>query len=528
MDCRNTPLRFFSLLAALALPALVATAQERAVSPPKLLIFITVDQLRPDYFSRFDAQLTGGLGRLWREGAVFLNGFHDHANTETAPGHASTMSGRFPWSTGILANSAGVNDSTRLIDDRGVGASPERFRGTVLFDWIHAKTPRSRALSVSRKDRGAILPLGRARQDVYWYTGRLFTTSTYYRDTLPSWVKQFNARRLPQRYAGTQWNLLLPPNAYPEPDSVATESAGREFLFPHALSTDSARAAAMIQETPFMDQLTLAFALSGLNAMSLGTTDGITDVLAISLSSTDAVGHRYGPDSRELHDNIVRLDRSLGVFFDSLFTLRDSTRVVVALTSDHGVAPLPGTKSHDPNKGAGFVALAPTLQSFMAPLRAQGIGENVIDFSIDMLLMDRAAITAKGLNPDSLSRAFASQVRKVPGVLRADLVNELAKRDTVRDHVARRWLHMLPPDVPAAVAVTLRPYWYWAGIPIATHGSPHDYDARVPVVFWGAGIQPGRSTRSVRVVDMAPTLATLLGVTPMERLDGIVLREVLR
>ncbi|MEW5914850.1 MAG: alkaline phosphatase family protein [Gemmatimonadota bacterium] len=491
-------------------------------------MFFTIDQLRPDYFQRFDRHLTGGLGRLWRHGAVFLNGFHDHANTETAPGHASTMSGRFPWSTGILANSVGVNDDTPLLEDPGVGASPARFRGTVLFDWLQAKTARSRALSVSRKDRGAILPLGRAKQDVYWYTGRRFTTSTYYRDTLPTWVQQFNARQLPQRYAGTSWDLLLPPNAYPEPDSVATESAGRDFVFPHWLSADSARAAAALQETPMMDEVTLAFAMAGLNALSLGTTDGVTDILAISLSTTDAVGHRYGPDSRELHDQVVRVDRYLGAFLDSLFAVRDSSQIVIALTSDHGVAPLPGTKSRDPNGSAGFVTLAPMLQSFMTPLRARGIDEQSVDFSIDLLLMNRGAVSAHGLNPDSLARTFAAAVRAVPGVLRADLVSELAKKDTVRDHIARRWLHMLPSDAPAAVAVTLKPYWFWAGIPIATHGSPHDYDAKVPIIFWGAGITGGRHSRAVRVVDMAPTLAVLLGVQPLERLDGQVLREVIR
>jgi len=119
-------------------------------------------------------------------------------------------------------------------------------------------------------------------------------------------------------------------------------------------------------------------------------------------------------------------------------------------------------------------------------------------------------------------------VRGVPGVLRADLLSDLARQDTTRDHIARRWLHMVPPDVPAVVAVTVKPYWTWAGLAIATHGSPHDYDAQVPVVFWGFGVKPGRHTRSVRVVDMAPTLAAIVGVTPLERLDGVVLREVVR
>jgi arylsulfatase A-like enzyme len=132
------------------------------------------------------------------------------------------------------------------------------------------------------------------------------------------------------------------------------------------------------------------------------------------------------------------------------------------------------------------------------------------------------------MNPDSLARAFAIAVREVQGVQRADLVSELARRDTTRDYVARRWLHMLPPQLPAVVAVTLKPYWLYAGIPIATHGSPHDADARVPIIFWGAGVKPGKHSRAVRVVDMGPTLAAIVGVTPLERLDGTVLREAMR
>lgn len=497
---------------------------------PRLVLFLTVDQLRPDYFQRFESQLTGGLGRLTRGGAVFLNGYQDHANTETAPGHASLMSGRFPRSTGILANSEGVADSAKpLIGDRGTGASPHRFRGTTLIDWLRAQNPASRALSVSRKDRGAILPLGKAHEEVFWYPGALFTTSTYYRDTLPDWVNRFNARRLPQRFAGARWDLLLNGStAYPEPDSVPDESLGRDFLFPHLFPADSTAAAAYLAATPMMDEVTLAFALAGLEALALGTTEGVTDILAISLSSTDAVGHRFGPDSREIHDQIVRLDRYLGIFLDSLFALRDSSRIVIALTADHGVSPRPNSQSRDPNAGAGYVDLRPVLTAFLSPLRARGLDDAAVDYTMDMLLVDRKVVAARGVDPDSLARAFATAVRAVPGVLRADLVSQLARQDTTRDYISRRWLHMIPSDLPAAVAVTLKPYWTWAGLALATHGSPHDSDARVPVIFWGFGVKPGRHTRSIRVVDMAPTLAAIIGVAPLERLDGVLLREVVR
>src|SRR5688572_18648154 len=218
------------------------TAQQPAASP-KLLVFITVDQLRGDMLDRYRSDLSRGYATLMG-GAWFVNGYQDHAITETAPGHASTLSGRFPRSTGIIENAAGVSDARYPVlgAPREPGASPERFRGTTLFDWLVAKDRRSRALSVSRKDRGAILPIGRSKQDIYWYSSTTgnFTSSTFYRDTLPTWATEFNARRLPQRYKGTQWTLTRPLSTYPEPDTVPEENNGRTF-FPFQLTEDSTR-----------------------------------------------------------------------------------------------------------------------------------------------------------------------------------------------------------------------------------------------------------------------------------------------
>jgi predicted AlkP superfamily pyrophosphatase or phosphodiesterase len=496
--------------------------------PPSLVVFLTVDQLRPDYLSVYESQLQGGLARLLKGGAVFVNGFQDHGITETAPGHASTLSGRFPRSTGIVANDAGVGDpSTPLIGDTTQGASPARFRGTTLTDWLVAKNPATRVLSVSRKDRGAILPIGRSKQPVFWYAANgTFTTSTYYADTLPAWVREFNARRVPQSYAGRAWTPLLPDSAYQEPDSVAAESDGRDFTFPHLVPSDSGQAAASFAGFPMMDEHTLAFALEGLRALDLGRGPQ-TDVLAISLSTTDAIGHRFGPDSRELHDQILRLDRALGTFFDSLYAVRDSSRIVVALTADHGVAPLTHVRSRYRRDSAGTVDVIPVLRRAANALVAAGIPTSAIIWDSGVLYLDPAGFKDTKLNRDSVARAIARAASAVPNVLRADAVVDLAKRDTTSDDIARRWLHMFPPDVPAAVVITLRPFWYWQGTTYATHGSPHDHDARVPVIFYGASIRPGRSNDRVRVVDIAPTLAAVLGVQPTEKLDGRPLRAAL-
>ncbi|HKO14769.1 MAG TPA: alkaline phosphatase family protein [Gemmatimonadaceae bacterium] len=510
-------------------PIAAQSAPAMASGAPTLLVFFAVDQMRADYFPRFDRQLTGGLERLYHGGAFLRNAFQDHAITETAPGHSVMLSGRFPRSTGITFNAAGVEDpQSPLIGGGGPGASPFRFRGTTLADWIRVADPRAQALSISRKDRGAILPLGRAHGEAFWYAsdGR-FTTSSYYHDTLPTWVRRFNDRHLPARYAGATWNTLLPAGAYSEVDAQPVENGGRNYLFPHPFPADSEAAARLLPGYPAMDSVTLAAALAGLQALDLGRGPQ-ADILAISLSTTDAVGHAFGPDSRELHDQILRLDRYLGAFLDSLFQLRDSARVIIALTADHGVAPYPQVHAARTSGAvARFVDLAPVLRTTHAALAAHGLPD-ALRFSDGMVWTNRAAFQRARVSADSVLQALAASLRGVPGVQRVDLVRSLASADTTRDAVARRWYHMLSPDLPVELVVTLEPYAYWAGVTYATHGTPHDYDAHVPVLFYGPPFRPGMYDEPARVVDIAPTLARVLGVLPLERLDGRVLTYVLR
>jgi predicted AlkP superfamily pyrophosphatase or phosphodiesterase len=528
------------------LPLLVTALTARAAvqthnPPPKLVVFITVDAMRPDYLSRFDKQLTGGLARLYHGGAVFTNAFQDHAITETAPGHSATMSGRFPVHTGIVANTAGVNDSTSpLIEASALGASPFRFQGTTLTDWLTAKDPRTKALSVSRKDRAAILPIGRSKQFVFWYAPNgIFTTSVYYRSSLPDWVRAFNARNIPASYAGKSWNLLLPATEYAEPDSVAVESGGRGFTFPHNAPASPDSVARVFAEFPWMDEATLALALEGVRSLSLGAGPE-TDVLAISLSTTDAVGHRYGPDSREIHDQILRLDRSLGFFFDSLFKMRNPSEIVVALTADHGLTPFPEVHAHDPNVGAMRVNPRPLMEQLSSSLAAAGVpgtgfryfggvySGNGFSFDPGVFEVDAQALSAARINRDSLLLAVRDSLLKLPGVARVNTIAELEQSDTVRDAIARRWLHMYSNDSKASLVVSLRPYNYWMSGYQAQHGSPNDSDARVPLILYGEGVRPGRFDEFARVVDMAPTLAVLAHVKPLEKLDGHVLKNAIR
>lgn len=499
---------------------------------PRLIVFITVDQLREDMLDRYRTDLRAGYARLMR-GAFFVNAFQDHAITETAPGHASTMSGRFPRSTGITSNTVGVVDPNFTLltgMPNEVGASPLRFNGTTLFDWLYAKDARSRALSVSKKDRAAILPIGRSRQDVYWFSGNgNFTTSNYYRDALPDWVQQFNARSIARGYAGRAWMLSRDASTYAEPDSVPYENRGRDVVFPHGFPIDSNIASQLIPATPTMDSITALFALEGLQRLGLGKGPQ-TDILAVSFSATDYIGHGYGPDSREAHENEIRLDGTLGWFLDSLYKLRDSSTVMIALTGDHGVSPIPEL-ARERGEATGDEALRVNLWPVVAQMRAglRAVGADTAAFGYDgefLISLDRESLGRSHVNADSLLDAFAAAAKRVRGVWRVDRLRDL-RRNEERDFVARRWSHQIPATSPAELAVTLTRGSTVGNIP-ATHGTPWDQDAHVPIIFYGPWARPGRYTSFARVVDMGPTLAAIAGVTPLEKLDGVVLTQAIR
>jgi len=490
---------------------------------PKLVLVITVDQLRPDYFSRWKSQLSGGLAQLANEGAFFTEAYQDHAVTETAPGHSTILSGMWPAHTGIIRNLLGVQDTLApLLGIAGPGASPRRFRGTTLFDWLKAVDPTARALSVSRKDRGAILPLGRAKEQVYWYQAPLFTTSKYYADTLPTWVQAFNARRLPFKAASTTWTLLLPDSAYKEPDSEVWENGGSDVVFPHRLPADSVSAAAVIAGEPAMDSLTLLFALEGFEALKLGRKG--TDLFAVSLSTTDAVGHAFGPDSREIHDQILRLDHYLGWFLKHVTDRVGKDNVVVVLTADHGVTSYPERTRARTGAPAYRVLLDTLVTAVNHDLDAvAGTSRRWLDFDLGMLfLQDNGRFAAMGIRTDSILDAVSARILRVPGVARVIKTADLARADTASDPTARRWLHQLTPDAGVAVLVSLQPGSVWdiPNVPIAMHGQPSDDDAHVPIIFWGRGVKRGMYAGRINTVDIGPTLAVLLGVSPLSLVDG--------
>jgi predicted AlkP superfamily pyrophosphatase or phosphodiesterase len=498
-------------------PSISAAAQQPAPHQRRvdlsLVVVIAVDQLRPDYLPRYARQFTGGFRRLLDGAALFDHARQDHAITETAPGHSTILSGRDPAHTEIVSNTRGVADSTAPIlgASSAPGASPRKFRGTTLYDWMRAADPDTRVLSVSRKDRGAILLVGRARAPVYWWVDGRFTTSRYYADSLPGWVQAFNARRSAERFAGRAWTLLLSPAAYSEPDSARYENGGQDFVFPHRFPADPGETARAFRLYPWMDSLTLAFALEGARALGLGAR-ARPDLLTISLSTTDAIGHAFGPDSRELHDHLLRLDRWLSWFMDALAKTVPADRTLLVLTADHGVQSFP-----ERSAGHGRVSLDDLVAS------VQGA-----DFDSGLLSADTAALRARGVKPDSLAAALAAQAARRPGVRRVYTSASL-RSSPVSDPEAQLWRRTIPSGYGWLICASLRPGFVWSPPDqlIAQHGTTASADIEVPIAFLGRGIRSAVIHRPVRTVDIAPTLAALLGLQPSEPLDGVPLPEVL-
>ena len=254
-----------------------------------------------------------------------------------------------------------------------------------------------------------------------------------------------------------------------------------------------------------MDEVTLAFALDGLRALSLGQGSR-TDVLAISLSATDLIGHGFGPDSKEMHDNILRLDKNLGVFFDSLFKLRDSSRVSITLSADHAVGTIPELAARTMKPGPARIDAAALAARLRALVAAAGIDSTLVFLDQQVVVADRTALANRRAGLDSVLAAFAAQVRTLPGISRVDRFQDLLRGDTINDPITRRWSHQFPAQGNVELVITQTPYSIFGTI-TATHGSPYDYDSHVPIIFYGPWFRPANIRNSCRTVDIAPTLA---------------------
>jgi predicted AlkP superfamily pyrophosphatase or phosphodiesterase len=479
-----------------------------------------VDQLRGDMVDHYRPMWTGGFRRLLSDGRFYTNATHDHALTVTAAGHASLSTGVHPSRHGVVSNAwyersgetwvlvSNVGDSTvTTVGATLPGVSPRKLLSSGLADWMVTADSASQIASVSGKDRGAVLPAAHAKGQVYWFepAGDGFVTSTYYRDSYPEWVVRFNNEVVPRYMADTIWRFTAPASSIflSSPDTAAHEGDGTHTYFPHRLSDytqnrDANTLRAWMERTPLADAATLDFAETMVTELRLGR-DASVDLLAISVSQTDAVGHEYGPFSREQLDNLYRLDRRLGAFFDFLDRAVGREKYIVALTSDHGVM----TPPEDPRAISGSHRMTPAERE----------------------AMQRVVVEAVSSGDSDAAERIVAELKRQPTVADAWTTGRLMQR-TPTDSFAVLMRRSLYPGRAAGalsrdgVEVRFASGLLWNERTGTTHGSPYWYDRHVPMIFIGPGIRAGRVDDRASTVDFAPTLARYIGVNYPGDLEG--------
>ena len=528
-----------------------AVASKPATKPPhrpKLVLFISVDQLSAGLMQRYAKDLPGGLGQLQRRGVYFTEAYHDHAFTETGPGHSVLMSGRFPSHTGIVENdwydrTSGhpvycVEDAgTPLIGQSGKpGVSQSRFVGTTLGDWLQAQVKGSRAFSLSGKDRAAVLMAGRKPSAVYWFQGAQgFNTSTAYAQAPPPWLTAFD-EGLHQRFlrddwtwaATGSWTGVARTATWSLPDGGSVRNGLPRVIQGAGMPLDKGFSE-RFRKSPFFDEVTLEAARALVINEHLGQGTG-TDLFTLSLSATDYIGHNYGTGGVEMCDQIHRLDLRLGEFLEWLRQRVPGTWVV--LSADHGGMDLPVALKDDglpaeylPEHTVWFAklnaALRERLKMEVNLVRSFG--------SPKQIYLDEGALKAAGLDRGKVLEALQAQLKSQAEVMEsatAEALEALPDTDlgSPRDSsLLIRLKHSYMTGRSGDVLVVFKPLTIFYEPPyVATHGSPWDYDRRVPIIFMGPW-KARKVAEPVRTVDIAPTLAKALGLEPAEKLDGKVL-----
>jgi predicted AlkP superfamily pyrophosphatase or phosphodiesterase len=500
----------------IALFVLLAASLIGAQPPkPKLILAIVIDQFRYDYLTRFRGEYHAGLDRLLTKGAVFTAARYEHFPTITAVGHSTFLSGALPSTSGIIANDwydreerrkvTSVSDSrTKLLGGKpdAEGSSPHRLLVDTVGDELKmANNGQSHVVGISLKDRASILPVGRMADGAYWFdtnTGN-FVSSTWYFPDLPAWVKEFNLSRPGDRFANTMWHTKKLPAPGP------------------ALYT-------AIEASPWGNEVIEAFAESALGNEQLGKHAG-TDILAVSFSSNDYVGHTMGPDSAEVHEMCVRTDALLEKLFQAAGRAAGPENVLVVLTADHGVAPMPELNNQRKMPG-GRIPVGTFSKAIQAGLvQKYGEGAWVLSDSEHSIYLNLDPIAQKNLNRAEVNRAAAECVFALPHVFRVYTREQLMQGLTQDDPVAHRVKVSFNARRGPDVEILLEPYWIFPATG-TSHGTAFSYDNHVPLIFMGRGIKPGRYNHAAAVNDVAPTLSEILEVETPAGSIGRVLSEM--
>jgi predicted AlkP superfamily pyrophosphatase or phosphodiesterase len=516
-----------------------------AASPPKLVVLLSVDQMRADYVDWFGAQWKHGLRTLLDKGAHFRDARYPYLGTVTCPGHTTLGTGAYPYRHGMILNSWWDRASSKLVECTDDPASPLVFYGAsqaapgdsarlmmvpTLADEMKGQL-KSRTVSFSSKARSAIGLVGHHPDIVTWWEAGSWVTAKAFAPAPNAVVGKIVQDNPIDRLLDQGWDRALPVAAYKHADDAADErppSSKWTRVFPHTLryepaSSTSPRRFSLWEKSPFPDEYLVTLATGALAAMKLGQGEG-TDFLAVSFSSLDLVGHAYGPRSHEVQDVLARLDRLLGKLLEALDTQVGRGRYVVALGADHGVAVYPEQLQAE-KLDAGRVPMAELKTKLEAALKAElGPGDHVANVLYTDLYLAPGVLDRLHAKAGAAKRVLDA-VRGVPGVAAAYSSMDLRDPASAKDPLQRAAALSHYPG--RSGDLIFLPKVNWLTTPTGTtHGTQHQYDQHVPVLLYGAGIKPGKQDRRVSPADIAPTLAKLCGVT-LPKAEGQPLDEAL-
>lgn len=526
----------------------LSMAHAQTPAKPKLVVGIVVDQMRWDFLYRFqDRYSAGGFKRLLGEGFSCENTFIPFTPTYTAPGHACVYTGSVPSLNGIIGNNwynKYTNQVVYCTEDstvKTVGSaspagemSPRNMWSSTVTDELRLATNfRSKSIGIALKDRGAILPAGHTANAAYWFddaTGG-WISSTYYMQSLPSWMQQFNARKLPETYMAKNWKTLYPIETYVQSTADAkpyeNNFPGGTTSFEHKTeSFTGANRSAVFRVTPYGNTFTIDGAKAAIEGESLGAR-GVTDFLAISLSSPDYIGHAFGPNSVEIEDTYLRLDKDLADFLTYLDTKVGKGQYLLFLTADHAVAHVPGFAEENklPAGVSNTIALQKSLNEALQKEFGNGnYIQTIINHQVH--LNNDFIAQSRKLNRDAIKRSLIQNLLLQPGIDKAvDLENlpGASLPEPVRMMLVNGYNQKLSGDVQ----FMYRPQWFEGDALGTTHGSWNPYDSHIPLLWFGWGVKGGKTTREVYMTDIAPTVAALLQIQMPNGNIGKVIEEVM-